>query len=331
MKRIILLIVFFIAVSCKENSKTVPIEKPIDQVTKKAENHLGKKILETECYICHNPKASEESMIAPPIIAIKKHYIDSNTTKEEFTEALIQWIIDPETESKMPAAHKRFGPMPYIPYPDDVITQIAEYLYDYEIEKPVWFDEHFEKQHGKGKGQLIGKEDMKSGETKKGKSYADIGMEYALATKTALGKNLMKAIQEKGPVGAVEFCNVKALPLTDSLSVMNNAIIKRVSDKPRNPDNNANEEELGYITYFKKIMAAGKEPKPIVKTENGEVNFYYPITTNAMCLKCHGKPNDQIQPETFRTLKNLYPADMAIGYDVNEVRGIWAINFDENK
>ena len=41
------------------------------------------------------------------------------------------------------------------------------------------------------------------------------------------------------------------------------------------------------------------------------------------------KPNEQIQSETLATLKSLYPSDKAIGYDVNEVRGIWAINFEE--
>lgn len=328
MKRTILLALFITAIGCKEKAKTVPVEKSTDEVVRKGENHPGKKTLETECYICHNPKASQESMIAPPMIAIKKHYIDTNTTKEEFTEALIQWIIDPETKSKMPGAFKKFGSMPYIPYPDHAVAQIAEYLYDYEIEKPTWFDAHSEGQHGKGKGRNIGKhEDARSKETKK--DYADIGMEYSLAAKAALGTNLMKAIQEEGAVGAVEFCNIRALPLTDSLSVMKNAIIKRVSDKPRNPDNAANEEELGYITYFKKLVAAGTEPKPIVKTENGEVDFYYPIATNTMCLQCHGKPNDQIRPETLTTLKNLYPADRAVDYGINEVRGIWAINFDE--
>jgi len=336
MKKIIFLVTFLVAIGCKEKSKTVPIEKTIDEMAQKAENHPGKKILETECYICHNPKASQESMIAPPMIAIKKHYIDSNTTKEEFTEALIQWIIDPETETKMPGAISEFGSMPYIPYTDDVIAEIAEYLYDYEIEKPAWFDAHFQEEHGQGKGMGMGKgkgmgKHKKTVTQESKMDNADIGLKYALATKAALGKNLIKAINEKGTVGAIEFCNTRALPITDSLSVMNNAVIKRVSDKPRNPKNEANEEELGYISYFKKLVSAGKEPKPIVKTENGEVDFYYPITTNTMCLQCHGKPNEQVTPETLTTLKNLYPADQAVGYDANEVRGIWVVNFDEDK
>ncbi len=326
MKNVLPLFAFLIIFSCKDVPKSVEVNKRSpNAVAQSGENHPGRRILETECYICHNPRATEENMIAPPMIAIKMHYIDGNTTKEQFRDDLIKWINDPETESKIPAAHKRFGPMPYIPYPDDAIEQVADYLYDYEVEKPGWFDAHYEAEHGKG--DLPGKPTTQPSETPR-ERYARIGMEYAQASKEALGKNLLKAIRQNGPVGAVGFCNVNALRLTDSISVMKNAVIKRVSDKPRNPDNLANEEELGYIRYYKKLTASGKQPKPIVKTEKGEVDFYFPITTNAMCLQCHGKPNEQIQPETFRVLNNLYPADKAIGYDANEVRGLWAINFD---
>ncbi|HZJ20661.1 MAG TPA: DUF3365 domain-containing protein [Pricia sp.] len=328
MKNLLLLLSLVIIFSCKDKSKTIPVDTTSEnEVAQPGENHPGRQIMETECYICHDPKASEESMIAPPMIAIKSHYIGENTTKDQFTEDLIKWVNDPETESKIPAAHKRFGAMPYIPYPDDAVAQIADYLYDYEVEKPDWFDAHYKAEHGKGKG--MGKRKIQTTEAASQDNNAKIGMEYALAAKSALGKNLMKAIQQNGPVGAVEFCSVKALALTDSISIMKNAVINRVSDKPRNTDNAANTEELGYISYFKKLVAAGKQPKPIVKTQNGEVDFYFPITTNTMCLQCHGKPNEQIAPATLTALKHLYPKDKAIGYDENEVRGLWAINFDE--
>jgi hypothetical protein len=85
--------------------------------------------------------------IAPAMEAIKRHYIDSSITKEEFTEALIRWVDDPETEKKMPGAHKNFGPMPYMPKPVDAVTLIAEYMYDYELERPDWFDAHFQEVH----------------------------------------------------------------------------------------------------------------------------------------------------------------------------------------
>ncbi|MFK5971843.1 MAG: DUF3365 domain-containing protein [Flavobacteriaceae bacterium] len=162
------------------------------------------------------------------------------------------------------------------------------------------------------------------------KNFAAIGLGYALATKAQLGKNLMKAIQEKGTVGAIGFCTINALKLTDSMAVLKKAVIKRVSDKPRNPDNQAKEDELDYISSFKKIMEAGDMAQPIVKRNKGEVAFYAPIITNAMCLQCHGKPNEQIEPATLKALKDLYPSDKAIGYDMNEVRGIWSIHFKED-
>lgn len=312
MKRITLLSLLLL-INCKEAKKPVMETEANTQAVNMEKSHPGKRILETECYVCHDPKASQEGRIAPPMASIKEHYIDERTSKAQFTKDLIAWVNNPETESKMPGAHQRFGSMPYIPYPDDAIVQIAEYLYDYEIEKPDWFDTQAA--------------DWSTPSKKHQNEYSDMGMEYALTAKEALGKNLMKAIQKNGPAGAVEFCNLNVLQLIDSVSVMKNAVIKRVSDKPRNTANRANGEELGYITYFKKIVAAGKAPKPIVKTEKGEVDFYYPITTNAMCLQCHGKSDGQIQPATLTILKNLYPEDKAMGYDIDEVRGIWAINF----
>jgi nitrate reductase cytochrome c-type subunit len=315
--------------SCKESTKVAskPLETNLEISSSDQEKvHPGKKIMETECYLCHNPKASEVSMIAPPMVAIKKHYIDSTTTKEQFIKAMVDWINDPKEEkSKMPDALDRFGIMPYQPYPEETINLIAEYMYDYEIAQPEWFDEHFQREHGKRTGNVMG--------YKKGiqTDYGDIGLGYALATKAALGKNLMKAIQEKGTDGAVAFCNLRAIELTDSISVMNNAQIKRVSDKPRNPFNKANKEELGYITTFKEQLAAGMEVDPVVVPGNEEVTVYYPITTNAMCLQCHGKPNEQVKPTTMATLRKLYPEDKAVGYNVNEVRGIWSVVFDKNK
>ncbi|MEO9894037.1 DUF3365 domain-containing protein [Aurantibacter sp.] len=327
MKNVILVAVLLIFASCKDakQSESKPIEDSTkDETGLASQQHPGKKIMETECYMCHNPKASESSMIAPPMIAIKKFYIDSNTTKDSFTQALMLWINNPEAPSKMPMAQEKFGKMPYLPYSEETVKMIAEYMYDYDLEKPKWFDAHYAKEHGNG---------LVEGSTQETKDaaidYADIGLGYALATKAELGKNLMKAINKNGTVAAIEFCNTKALKLTDSMSVMKNAIIKRVSDKPRNPQNLANEEELGFINYFKKAVSAGVEIKPIVQPVNGEINFYYPITTNTMCLQCHGTPKEQMKIETLETLRKLYPSDKAIGYNVNEVRGIWVINFDE--
>lgn len=160
-------------------------------------------------------------------------------------------------------------------------------------------------------------------------AYADHGLEYALNTQAVLGKNLMQAIQKSGTLGALSFCNEKAYPLTDSMSVVHNAIIKRVSDKPRNQSNQANDQELEYIETFKQIIANKESVNPIVKDSDSQVQIYYPILTNAMCLQCHGQSNKSIKPSTLKELNILYPHDKAIGYNENEVRGIWSVTFDK--
>lgn len=159
--------------------------------------------------------------------------------------------------------------------------------------------------------------------------YEKRGLEYALNTQAVLGKSLMQAIQREGTSGALSFCNEKAYPLTDSMAVVHNVNIKRVSDKPRNQYNQANLEELEYIETFKQIVSNQESPNPIVKNSDTQVQVYYPILTNAMCLQCHGQPNKSIEPSTLSQLTILYPKDKAIGYDINEVRGIWRVAFDK--
>jgi len=300
------------------------------------QEHPGKKLMETNCYVCHSPTASIDDRIGPPMIAIKKHYLTEGISKEQFIEDIQNWIKNPnEEDAKMYGAVKKFGVMPKTPYPEETINQIADYMFDNDIEEPEWFEAHYNEERGMGmgKGKGMGK---KKGMHKKQAStetqdltYEEKGLKFALGTKAVLGKNLMGTIQKKGTLAAVEFCNIKAYPLTDSMSVVYNANIKRVSDKPRNPENKANTKELQHIESFKKVLAANEEPKPILEEYEDVVNFYYPITTNSMCLQCHGTPNKELDTEAYKTIKALYPKDMAIGYDVNEVRGIWSITFNK--
>ena len=59
----------------------------------------------------------------------------------------------------MYSAVRRFGVMPKTPFPEATIQQIADYMFDNNIEQPEWFEAHFneEMSKGKGKGQGMGK------------------------------------------------------------------------------------------------------------------------------------------------------------------------------
>jgi cytochrome c551/c552 len=334
---IILIISILFLYGCKEH------KEPYLAINNDIQEHPGKKLMETNCYVCHSPTATMEDRIGPPMIAVKKHYISENTTKEEFIANIQNWIKNPnEEDAKMFGAVKKFGIMPKTPYPDETINQIADYMFDNEIEQPEWFEAHFNEEMGigNGNGKGMGKGNgMGNGKGMQNKqtsvndqdlTYEERGLKYALGTKAVLGKNLMGTIQKEGTLAAVEFCNIKAYPLTDSMSVAYNANIKRVSDKPRNPENQANSVELEHINSFKKVIASNQEPQAILEETDTQVMFYYPITTNSICLQCHGKPNKELDMEAYKTIKALYPKDMAIGYDVNEVRGIWKVQFNKD-
>lgn len=43
----------------------------------------------------------------------------------------------------MYGAVRRFGIMQKMPYSKENIHQIADYMYDNQIEQPEWFEEHF--------------------------------------------------------------------------------------------------------------------------------------------------------------------------------------------
>ena len=159
-------------------------------------------------------------------------------------------------------------------------------------------------------------------------NYAEIGMNIALNTKAQLGKNLIGTIQKEGTVNALKFCNIKAYPLTDSMSIAFNTKIKRVSDLPRNTDNTANEIELAHINTFKNKLDNGEKIEPIINKKLNSVHFYAPIITDQLCLQCHGNIGTDIKPNVLKAIDSLYPNDMAKGYALNQVRGIWSIEMD---
>ena len=299
----------------------IPQKAPLAQ----QQNHDGKELMEKHCYICHGPSAGEDDgRIAPPMVAIKARYIDkAGFNKGEFVKYVTDFVKKPtKDKALMRGAVNKHGLMPKQDFPKGSVEKIAQFMFDYQIEEPVWFKSHWES-HGNPNWIQSGE---KYTDVVIKKNYSAIGLEYALETKKVLGKNLIGTIQKKGTIAALDFCNVQAMPLTDSMAVKYNAIIKRVSDKNRNPKNKANVEELKYIAQFKKQTAKKEEIKPVVIEKGNKVKFYYPIETNTICLQCHGK---EIKQEVTSQILKLYPKDMAVGYNESEVRGIWSITFNK--
>ncbi|MCF6279712.1 MAG: hypothetical protein L3J14_05130 [Flavobacteriaceae bacterium] len=116
-------------------------------------------LMKNNCYVCHNPKAvSHDSLLAPPFVAVKRRYSMQYTNKEEFVDAVINWATNPSKEKAlMRGAVNQFNVMPPLPLDKEILKDIATYIYENEVEKPEWFDTHFNEMHPKGMGKGKGK------------------------------------------------------------------------------------------------------------------------------------------------------------------------------
>ena len=154
--------------------------------------------------------------------------------------------------------------------------------------------------------------------------FQKMGNEISNKTQSVLLANVGKAMQTGGAVYAVKFCNLEASNIVDSLNKANNCVISRISDKNRNPENKLKTSTEKNIW---KIFETKNLTDTLIQEQNRLV-FYKPIKTGLpACLKCHGQPGSDIEPSTFDKIQNLYPADLATGYKLNDFRGLWKIEF----
>lgn len=321
MKKKIVLAIFisFYLIACNnsKNKKTSLDSKPSIASNNEA-LAKGFKLLENSCFSCHSPNPSINNSIAPTLLEIKEHYIAENTSQERFKKDFVTFINKPTKENaKIPGAIDRFGFMPKMNFNEEDLNRIAEYIFNTELEKPRWFEKHYQKEKVKF--------DSLS-------NFNNSPLEYyksiAMKTKSVLGKNLIQAINTKGTENALSFCSEKAIFLTDSVARSLNMRVKRVSDKNRNPDNKANADELAYILNVKEAISKQQTVKPKLKNIEGREQAYFPIITNKMCLQCHGKPGQEIAEGALAKINHLYPNDLATGYESGELRGIWVIEKD---
>lgn len=151
-----------------------------------------------------------------------------------------------------------------------------------------------------------------------------------LQSQGALIQSLVGALERGGYVEAVDHCHLQALSLTDSLQRSMGVGIRRLTDRPRNPDNRAFGEAAAYIENARKQVELGAlpmqvEPAMFSNSYGSAHRVFFPIGTHGMCVKCHGHPGTDIVPDVWAALKARYPADEAHGFGPNDLRGIWEI------
>ena len=121
-------------------------------------HEAGEKLYKTNCAVCHGSTGGMDlnKRIAPPIAAVRLHYIDTYPDEASFVQAVSNWV-EKQDESKalMRGAIQKFKIMPPLVVAKADAEKIAAYIYSGDIEKPEGFEQHVEEEHGKmgmGKG-----------------------------------------------------------------------------------------------------------------------------------------------------------------------------------
>ncbi len=115
----------------------------------------GEKLFKATCNACHGIAVGGMDMdkrIAPPIVGVRKHYLDAHPDKESFVKAITSWLEKQSPEkSLMPGAIQKFKLMPPLSVPKEDAEKIAAYLYAGNIEVPEGFEKHEQEMHGMDK------------------------------------------------------------------------------------------------------------------------------------------------------------------------------------
>jgi hypothetical protein len=159
--------------------------------------------------------------------------------------------------------------------------------------------------------------------------YLQKGGGIANMAQSELLKNVAHAMKTGDPGYAIDFCNLRALSIKDSLSNLKNCEIRRIAIKYRNPvDKPQTKTEEDQLERYLIAHQKGDTLKPEVYLFDHSVEYYQPILiNNGACLLCHGIPGTQIADKTLQKIKAQYPNDLATGFAMNDFRGAWKITF----
>lgn len=137
-------------------------------------------------------------------------------------------------------------------------------------------------------------------------------------------KDLQQALKSglaEGPATAIQVCRVKAPAIAASLSG-DGVRMGRTSHKLRNPDNTAPDWVSPILqTYL--ADPSSRAPRA-VELDGNRRGYVEPITTQPLCLTCHGS---QLAPDVAERIAELYPDDEATGFDAGDLRGVFWLEF----
>ncbi len=138
--------------------------------------------------------------------------------------------------------------------------------------------------------------------------------------KTELKQALMAGMQ-KGPLNAINVCKAQAPEIADALSI-DGIKVGRTSHRLRNPDNQA----PGWVNgVLQEYLSDEKDRTPqVVSLANNREGYVEPIALQPLCLACHG---GNLAADVAEQINTLYPDDEATGFEVDELRGVYWVEY----
>lgn len=149
----------------------------------------------------------------------------------------------------------------------------------------------------------------------------------------AMLAELQKGLEGGDAVNAVAYCNLRAYPLTDSLSRHYGVLVRRVALKYRNPANKPDSIETAVLEHMAELSAKGQiPPAQTIDLFDGYIRHFEPIIMKPLCLNCHGVvQRGDIAPATREEIRRRYPDDRAYDFNLNELRGAWVVYMAASK
>ena len=130
---------------------------------------------------------------------------------------------------------------------------------------------------------------------------------------STLKEELVAAIGEEKPAGAVDFCHERAPEIAREVSETHDLKIGRTSHKLRNPDN-------APPSWAEEAVDRKEARTYVLEGPEEQLGYLAPIKVGGVCVNCHGK-QDQLAPGVSERLDKHYPKDQATGFEVGDLRG----------
>lgn len=148
----------------------------------------------------------------------------------------------------------------------------------------------------------------------------DRGAELLAPYKRDLQQALRDGLAED-PVEAIGACRIQAPEIAEALS--NEGVrVGRTSHRLRNPAN-VPPDWAGLILAAYAVDPADRAPRTVLLPDD-RAGYVEPILVQPLCLTCHGQA---LAPEIAARIAQHYPEDQAVGYEVDDLRGVFWIEF----